>query len=157
MLVFFPNSFNTHKKEDDSTLTLPSPIPTNHAPFLPEKQLFYLTKTQQPSKIYKKRNTCKIFLPINCPRQGSSGTHSTLSSTTSSTIRDASWMMVEGSEVYSRCGILRSRIISISSKKGWRLLDGPEHHFTPLWLYYMLVFWFWAISTLNPKDPIRIF
>lgn len=38
-------------------------------------------------------------------------------STISPTIRDASWMMVEGSEVYSTCGILRPRTTSISTKR----------------------------------------
>lgn len=37
-------------------------------------------------------------------------------------------MMVEGSEVYSRCGILRPRTISISSQKGRSLSGGPEYH-----------------------------
>lgn len=49
-------------------------------------------------------------------------------STISPSIRDASWMMVEGSEVYSRCGILRPRTISISSQKGRSLSGGPEYH-----------------------------
>lgn len=57
------------------------------------------------------------------------------SSTASSAIREASSVVVEGSVVYSRCSILRSRIISISSQKGQGLSGGPDHHFTPLWLY----------------------
>lgn len=49
-------------------------------------------------------------------------------STISPTIRDASWMMVEGSEVYSRCGILRPRTISISSHKEWSLSGRLGYH-----------------------------
>ena len=48
--------------------------PTTPHPFQ-GKELFSPVKTQQPSKTQKK-NTCRTFLPIACPRQGSSGTRS---------------------------------------------------------------------------------
>lgn len=138
MLVFFPNSFTTLTEELHPNLPVSHPpLTTPHS--FQKKNYFIQPKHSNQAKHIRRRIPVRFFLPYTVPGKDPQALSPCCPPPLLHPLdtHPEWWWRIQKFIVdvaYWDQGSYPS-----PHKKGWGLSGGPEHPFTPLWLYYVTI------------------